>query len=168
MPGAPSGYDTLRTYLPERAQRRRALGVTENTIIAWDERRARRVRREHQRKVSVLLDTCERIRPFFSEPAGIATFLVTPQLILDNREPYCLIRLHGERGAEIVSEIVKDEAQRAARLREKFALETVLADDAAWSAIRDGLSDAALARVKSSAPEASGIRRRRGTRDLLT
>lgn len=166
--GAPSGYDALRIYVPDRSRRQRVLGVTENTIISWDEHRAARVRQEHERKVAVLLDTCERINPFFPEPAAVSTFLLTPQLILGNREPYGLIRLHGEHGAKIVTKVVQDEARRAAQLRDKLAVDAVLADDTTWSAIREGLSDAALKRLNTSAADTGGIRKKRGTRDMLS
>lgn len=166
--GAPSGYDSLKLYLPNRTQRRVALGVTENTIISWDGHRAERVRDEHERKVAVLLEACERIRPFFAEPCDVETFLITPQLILGNREPYGLIRLHGQRGAEIVVDVVRDEARRAAQLREKHAAEAVLGDDTAWTAIRKGLSDAALKRLKDSEAQTARIRKKRGSRDMLT
>jgi hypothetical protein len=168
VPGAPAGYDSLRLYLPSRTQRRVALGVTENTIISWDEHRAERVRGEHEGKVAVLLETCERIRPFFAKPSDVETFLITPQLILGNREPYGLIRLHGRRGAEIVADIVRDEARRASQLREKHAVDAVLGDEAAWSAIRKGLSDAALKRLKESEAQTARIRKKRGSRDMLT
>jgi hypothetical protein len=167
LQGAPAGYKELNAFLPDRTQRRLALGVTENTIIAWDAGRAQRVRREHTEKVATVLRACERIRPFFSSASGVGTFLFTPQLVLDNYEPYGLLRLRGQLGAEMLAQLVEDGAKRASVLREQLVIQAVLDDDSAWNAIRAGLSDSARKRLEESEAEATALRERRDSRDML-
>jgi hypothetical protein len=165
--GAPACYDQLRAFLPDRRQRQLALGVTENTIMAWDSRRVKRVRVEHQRKVNLLFSTCTKLSEFFASNDEVGRFLTTPQLILDNREPFGLIRLHGERGAKALVAIVADERRRGAQLREKLELEPVLNDDEAWDVIRKGLSDTAIERLDASAAATRKLREKRGSTDVL-
>lgn len=166
--GAPAGYKQLKAFLPDRTQRRLALGVTENTIIAWDTGRAQRVRREHATKVATVLDACERIGPFFSAAADVGTFLFTPQLILDNHEPYGLLRLRGQLGAQMLVRLVEDGAKTASTLREQLAIQAVLEDDTAWDAIRSGLSDSARKRLEQSETKASALREDRDSRNMLS
>jgi hypothetical protein len=149
-------------------QRQLALGVTENTIIAWDAGRAQRVRREHSEKVATVLHACEQIRPFFSSASGVGTFLFTPQLVLDNYEPYGLLRLRGQLGAAMLAQLVENAARIASALREQLAIQAVLGDDSAWDAIRAGLSDSARKHLEQSEAKATAARTQRGSRDMLS
>lgn len=165
--GAPEGYTELRRYLPERPQRRFALGVTENTILAWDEQRASRINRKHQGRVAVLVWTCANLRPYLSSESDVGEFLVRKQLVLGNRQPCGLIRVHGESGALAVVKLVKAAARRAADDRAKLELEAIIGNEPLWKAMSDGLSDVALERLDSYKEAARGLGASNGSRDML-
>jgi hypothetical protein len=166
-PGAPEGYVELRRYLPERRQRRYMLGVAENTIQAWDERRASRVIRRHQERVELVLWTCTNLRPHLPSDPDVGEFLVTKQFLFEGRQPGGVVRVHGKRGAVAVVELVQKTAQRATADRRKLELEALLDNETLWSAMSDGLSDAALARLDAYTEAVEELRASRGSGDML-
>lgn len=166
-PGAPEGYVELQRYLPERRQRRYMLGVAENTIQAWDERRASRVTRRHQERVELVLWTCTHLRPHLPSDPGVGEFLVTKQFLLEGRQPGGVVRVHGKRGAVAVVELVQKTAQRAAADRRRLELGALLDNEPLWSAMSEGLSDAALAHLDAYTEALEELRSTRGSRDML-
>lgn len=165
--GAPEGYAELERYLPERRQRLFMLGVAENTIQSWDEHRASRIVRRHQERVKIVLWTCIKLRPHLPSDPDVGEFLVTKQFLLEGRPPGGLIRVHGQRGAVAVVKLVQNAARRAAADRRMLELEALLDNETLWSAMSEGLSDAALARLDAYTEAVEGLRASRGSRDML-
>lgn len=143
------------------------LGVAENTIQAWDERRASRVTRRHQERVELVLWTCSELRRHLPSDPEVGQFLVSKQFLLGNRVPGGVIRLHGRSGAVALVELVQTAARRAAADHRRLELEALLKNESLWSAMTEGLSDAALVRLDSYAEAIEQLRESHGSRDML-
>lgn len=89
--GAPVGYEKLREFFPTPSARARALGVKRDTIQVWDHRRAARLRRTSQGRVTLLLGLCTTVSKRMLNARDVGAWMLTPQPSLQGRLPVDLV-----------------------------------------------------------------------------
>jgi hypothetical protein len=90
------GYERLRDYFPVVSQRAAALGVTRDTIMAWDRRAMSRVRRENERRLRQLLRLCEAVDQYLPTRQLTGRWLRSPQTFLYGETPIEYLAEGGE------------------------------------------------------------------------
>lgn len=141
-PGAPGGYAELRAFLPTVKQRATALGVTDNTVVSWDRGAATRVRKEHQARVGLVLETLHDLAQILGTAERAGRTYTSPLPLLQDLVPARLVLDAGREGADVLTAAIS-QMQRAA---ERAIVKGVVNDEALWAAFESSLSDASRSR----------------------
>ena len=118
MASLPDDYTTLARWLPSLSARADVLGLSRQTLTAWERRQQPAVRRATARAIERVAAVAELAERRIGEPRGVGRWLRAPQPALGGRSPAELLRASDPAGWSAVrrslSPIVQASARRVA------------------------------------------------------
>lgn len=161
--GSPRGYADLKAYLQTAKDRQVALGVTGNTIAAWDRRAASRIRRQHQQTVGIVLDTLRELDRIVGSPERAGRIFISPLPLLQDVVPARLVQAGGQAEADVLTSAIR----KMQSVAEQTILKRVAEDDALWDSFEASLSPSARARGDRAAKAIEEFRTKTGSVSAL-
>ena len=161
--GSPRGYADLKAYLQTTKDRQVALGVTGNTIAAWDRQAASRIRKQHQQTVGVVLDTLRELDRIVGSPERAGRMFISPLPLLQDVVPARLVQAGGRAEAAVLISAIR----KMQSVAEQTILKRIAEDEELWDSFEASLSPSARVRGDRATKAIDEFRKKTGSVSAL-